>query len=720
MSSQCDIDQITFSISPQPWEIWARTWFRKLEASPAAAIHFLFETDTKDTPTRQKAELEWPVPDSSAADLMYPADVEEALQRGEDPFRIAAAPALNVVAGHPRPASLQALLRICKAFGTLENMKRQIFGRGTVTVIESGDPALNLVMVALLQDHSLFSPMGIAQRPCIMLCEDAVAADSRKSVPDIWPGLNRNLCASLQTCRAVVLIATDITSCPREIMHLQPQVLTLPRLDRALVLAHLRLSHSQTGRIAETLVLKHLPDDAALIRLMLEDFAGSLRRETPAEVADYLARRCNSSWIAQRFSDFPLEPDIRATIDQVLDDLRDWKRGELAWCDVMRGLLLAGPPGTGKTEIARLLAQEAGINLRAGSLADWQGSGDRYAGFLKAMKEFFAKAATAAPCIVFIDELDAVGDRGRPHDHNSSYTESVVTAVLEQLDGFASREGVILVAATNHPDRIDAAIRRPGRFDKTVHLRNPSPALMPDVFRWHLRADLLDMDMSPLAARAIGMSGADIAALIRDARARARKARQPLGIEDIEAAIATMRPMPTPGMRWRIAVHEGGHAIVADALGRGQPRFMALTGPGGVMEREAIQDEQTRDAYEAELACLMAGRAAETLLLGCVSAGAGGGAESDLARASAIACSLELSLGLGQSPVWVTTPERAISRLAEDPVLKRAVEARLHAAETAALDILQAKQADLNALARELNAQGFLDVAKISRMLRGN
>jgi len=597
-------------------------------------------------------------------------------------------------------------------------MASRLFARGALTVLATGDPSLNLTLVSLLQDPGTLVPDAPLPRPCVMLCEQAAAGDYRKAVPDLWSGLHRDLRDALQTSRPIILIVTDLSSCPREITRLQPRVISLPRPDGALVIAHLRRSHSQTGRIAEDLVLQNLPEDTALARLTLEALAGALRRETPAEVAGALARLCAAASSAQRLSDFPLEPIVRDTIDQMLADLRDWQNGDLPWSDVTRGLLLAGPPGTGKTEIARLLSAQGGLTLRATSVATWQASGDRFAGFVKAMHEFFASAASAAPCIAFIDELDAIGDRNRPHDHNSSYTQSVVTALLEQLDGFAAREGVILLAATNNPDRIDAAIRRPGRFDKTLHLRNPSPMLMPQVLRWHLRDDLSEAEVLPLAARAIGMSGADVSALVRDARARARRARRRLRIEDLDAAIATLRPPATPAMLWRIAIHEAGHAIIVHELGRGQPCFMVLTGARGMMERECVSDDQTRDAFDAELACVLAGRAAEKLMLGSVSAGAGGAVDSDLARASAAACAMELSYGLGQCPVWVTTPDRAILRLPDDAALKRVVAARLQAAELNALDILRDRQGTLTALAKALLSRGFLDADMIGTILQ--
>ncbi|WP_084860760.1 AAA family ATPase [Salibaculum halophilum] len=408
-------------------------------------------------------------------------------------------------------------------------------------------------------------------------------------------------------------------------------------------------------------------------------------------------------------SEFPLAPDIRAPIEAMLSDLKDWQAGQIAWDDVSRGILLCGPPGCGKTEIPRLPARESGVAVRASSLSQWQSGGARSSDLLRNMRQFFDAAAEASPCIIFIDELDAVGDRGRPHDHNSSWTDSVVGGLLECLDGFETTPGIVVMGATNHPQKIDAALRRPGRFDRTLTMRQPTPDLLPQAFRWHLGGDLAEADLGALTGIATGMTGAEIAAAVRDARGTARRVRRTLTLDDLSAAISDRRPPLDPGLRWQVAVHECGHAIVAHATGRATVNLLSLTAAGGEASMTARPSGLYLDELEADIAGLLAGRAAERLMLGQPSAGAGGQEDSDLAEATRRAVAIELSLGLGEAgPVWHGPPERGVERLRFDRALQAHVRARLDAAEDQALTVLAENRSVLTSMAEALVRDGAL------------
>ena len=142
-----------------------------------------------------------------------------------------------------------------------------------------------------------------------------------------------------------------------------------------------------------------------------------------------------------------------------------------------------------------------------------------------------------------------------------------MSGLLQCLDGFDRREGVVVIAATNHVAHIDAALRRPGRFDRTVRIDQPSPELMAQAFRWHLSRDLAGVDLTGIAAAATGMTGAEVAATVRDAKARARHNRVPLAQKHVMAAVQNRRPPLDPALRHLVAIHECGHAIVAQATG---------------------------------------------------------------------------------------------------------------------------------------------------------
>ncbi|WP_273524391.1 AAA family ATPase [Rhodosalinus sediminis] len=642
-----------------------------------------------------------PAADAALADIRPPEEVAEMLAAGEDPFRVPAEPQAGApeTPAPPRATALQALLRLCAAVPDAAALEDALLRPGAVTLIETGDAGLTRALSRLVP--VLPAVRRAPLQPVIHCAEDALSA--RAPQPDeIWPELARELREALESHRPVVLIAPGAARLPRALAALAPRAIRLPPLGGDILLEHLRLSHARTGRIAEDLVRAQLPPDDQLARLRIEDLALALRHPTPAAVAARLAATCAPRDAGPRFADFPIPAAARAPLEQMLADLADWQAGRLPWSDVTRGVLLAGPPGTGKTEIARLLAREAGVAFEAGSLAEWAAAGRAHE-MIAAMRAFFARAAAAAPAIAFIDELDAVDTRDRAPDQNSAYTAYVVNALIESLDGVAGNEGVVFLGATNHPARIDPAVRRPGRFDWTLEIPAPGPELLPEVLRYHLRGDLAAEDLSGLAARLVGRSGADVAALVRRARARARGARRALARADLEAAVdASAPPMPASARR-RIALHEAGHAVVATATGCARPTVLALTGGGGLAEQALAGDVLDLAGVDALLAMLLAGRAAEGLVLGAPSHGAGGGPESDLAVATRLAAAVEAAYGLGRAgPLWRAGPEDAVALLRGDPEMRAAVTRRLERAETRARRILAQNRACLERLAEAL------------------
>jgi hypothetical protein len=658
-------------------------------------------------------------PDTAVADLLDEDEIQTAEAAGEDLERIAVGRDPRIRAMHPRPAVLQALLRICRTFPTSKHMRRALCARGAIVALETGDVTLIAAMSDLLQAGEALG-LTADELPYVTSAADAVR-DTKDVSTDLWGCVSPGLRAALERGRPIVVITGSTAVLPAALRGLSPTSFRLAPMDAEVLLEHLRHSHSQTRRIAEGLVRPHLPDDHVLARLRMPDLALALRAETPLKVAQQLASRLTpASPGGSRLADFPMAPELRLAVDQMLSDLRDWKAGRLAWRDVKRGLLLVGPPGSGKTEVARLLAKEADIVLHAASVASWHASGDRYSGFLRAMTGFFARAGSDAPAIAFIDELDAIGDRSRPHDQNSSYTDGIVAALLEQLDGMSAREGVIMLAATNHLGKIDAAIRRGGRFDRIITLRNPTPDLMPKVFSYHIGSDLAGTNLSELAARAAGMSGADVAALVRAARAQARAERRSLSYEDLAGALAKIRAPMSAGLRRRIAAHEAGHAVVAVACGLGVPTLVAITDGGGIMEQTWDAVEGGEDGLMHHITCLLAGRAAEHLLLGDISAGAGGPKDSDLAQATQIAAALEVSYGLGaDGPLWRATRHDAVNVMADDPSLRTRVRARLDSTEKQATSVLRLNRTVLEQVATALENASVIYGSELTELLSG-
>ncbi len=199
---------------------------------------------------------------------------------------------------------------------------------------------------------------------------------------------------------------------------------------------------------------------------------------------------------------------------ELVKDLDDWRAGTISWDDVDKGVLLSGPPGTGKTIFAKALAASCGATLVATSYAQWQAKG-YLNDFLKGMQKSFRDARNSAPAILFLDEIDAFGVRDQNSGNNASYDIKAINGLLEQLDGLEGREGVVVVAASNHPDNIDAAILRSGRLDNHIRIPLPDIKARAAIFRMHLRDAFEERDCHSCAELSEGASGADIQKTVR-------------------------------------------------------------------------------------------------------------------------------------------------------------------------------------------------------------
>ncbi|MGU3404921.1 AAA family ATPase [Methylobacterium brachiatum] len=396
-------------------------------------------------------------------------------------------------------------------------------------------------------------------------------------------------------------------------------------------------------------------------------------------------------------------------------DLQAYRVGRLAWADIdNRGLLLSGPPGVGKTSFARALAKSARVPLVATSVAEWCAS-DYLSGTLQAIRRVFAQARTQAPCILFIDELDGISDRAQIRGDHVQYWTQIVNLFLELLAGVEERPGVIVVAATNHPDRIDPAVKRAGRLDREIAIERPDTTSLAKIFRHHLGGnDLVGDSLMPLALAARGKTGADVEAFVRRARGSARRAERRIGLDDVLAEIRQGRLAMPPETRWRTAIHEAGHAIVGQVLGYGAIVDLSLHDGGGEAHFE-MDGSATLPQLEAVLAMLLAGGVAEEIELGAACIGSGSGPGSDLAQATTIALDIELRFGLGKlGPIYV---EPLDNHLVLVNGLLEAVTDRLRRARDRSRAVLEARLTELRAIASELAEAGYLSVVDIARIM---
>ncbi|MEP3431186.1 MAG: AAA family ATPase [Roseibium sp.] len=410
-------------------------------------------------------------------------------------------------------------------------------------------------------------------------------------------------------------------------------------------------------------------------------------------------------------------------------DLKEWRAGELPWTDVNRGVLVAGPPGTGKTSYAKALARSCGVELVASSLAQWQSAG-HLGDLLKAMRRTFAEARKKAPCVLFLDEFDSVGDRRTVRGENAPYVVEKINGLLECLDGVEDREGIVVVAACNHPQFIDPAFLRPGRLEKTIWIPLPDRPAREQILRWHLKGALEGEDLAVIADRLEGHSGADIEKLVRDARRVARKERRSLQLGDLVFGLPNSIAFSQADLK-RSAVHEAGHAILQAMVGDGEivqlriePEFKPHAGncEAGFLEvRKSALKGRTRQDYEAQLMIHLAGLAAEELVFGEIADGGGGGESSDLASATQIATEMEASLGFGDSLVHLIPngSKQIPELLLTDRTLRRRVEATLDKAYEDARAILEEKKPAHVALVDALLQRHKLEGKEVLEIISG-
>lgn len=344
-------------------------------------------------------------------------------------------------------------------------------------------------------------------------------------------------------------------------------------------------------------------------------------------------------------------------------DLEDWRQDRIRWDDVSSGLLLSGPPGTGKTMFASALARSCGVNFIATSSAQWQSKG-HLGDMLKAMRSSFRRAELDGPTILLIDEIDSIGDRATFTGSNADYSTQVVNATLELLDGAEGRTGIVVIGATNYPDRVDAALRRPGRLDRHYALELPDLDTRAQIVRVHLGGVEIDGDdLLSIARATVGRSGADLKQYVADAMRSARRQRRPVMAADILERLPPVKPLESEERRIA-CVHEAGHAVVGlelsvaeiNLVAVGKQKVAGQAMQGYVQWNIPSPSFRNRQSYLDKIAMLLGGIAAERTFFGAHFDGAGGFVGSDLQIATDLATVMVAAFAMGETIAYTHAP----------------------------------------------------------------
>ncbi len=356
------------------------------------------------------------------------------------------------------------------------------------------------------------------------------------------------------------------------------------------------------------------------------------------------------------FTDVAGVDEAKDEVKEVVGFLREPERYAALGGRIPKGVLLVGPPGTGKTLLARAIAGEAGVPFLFASGSDFV---EMYAGVgASRVRKLFKEARKHKSCIVFIDELDAVGRKRGGHSLSHEEREQTLNQLLVEMDGFDARQGIVVIAATNRQDILDPALMRPGRFDRQVVVGNPDLKGRDEILRVHARRVHVapDVDLRAIARGTPGFSGADLANLVNEAALlAARQGRSTVSTPDFEAARdkvmmgAERRSIVLSEMeRVNCAYHEAGHAVVAALLPGADPLHKVTIIPRGRAMGLTMQlPEMDRHTYtkaylETSVAILMGGRVAEELFMNHMTSGA----SNDIERATDIAERMVCEFGM--------------------------------------------------------------------------
>jgi cell division protease FtsH len=443
-----------------------------------------------------------------------------------------------------------------------------------------------------------------------------------------------------------------------------------------------------------------------------------------------------------RFADVAGVDEAEDELREIVEFLKNPKKYTTIGGRIPKGVLLVGPPGTGKTLLARAVAGEAKVPFFSLSGSEFV---EMFVGVGAArVRDLFGQAEVKAPCIVFIDELDALGKvRIQTPMGSHEEREQTLNQLLAEMDGFDGRKGVIIMGATNRPEVLDPALLRPGRFDRQVLVDKPDVRGREEILRIHVKSVKLveGVDLKVVAARTAGFAGADLANLVNEAALlAARKDKPAVEMKDFDEAIDRLiaglekKRVMSDKERRIVAYHESGHAIVASVLpGLDPVHKISIVQRGfgalGYTMQLPLEDRYllTREDLQSQLSVLLAGRSAEEIAFGRISTGA----QNDLQRATDIARSMVTEFGMSDAlgavnydgnkrPMFIDSPfasERG--NYSEETALKIDAEVKriLGEAHETARRVLRERRATLDALSERLLEKEVIEAEELKAIM---
>ena len=360
-----------------------------------------------------------------------------------------------------------------------------------------------------------------------------------------------------------------------------------------------------------------------------------------------------------KFSDVAGEDEAKENLTEIVDYLHDPSKYKDIGASMPKGILLVGPPGTGKTMLAKAVAGEANVPFFSMSGSEFV---EMFVGMgASKVRDLFKQAKEKAPCIVFIDEIDAIGKKRDGQIGGNDEREQTLNQLLTEMDGFEGNSGVMILAATNRPDALDPALTRPGRFDRRVPVELPDLKGREEILKVHAKKIKIadNVDFKLIARMASGASGAELANIINEAALRAvRDKRKFVNQSDLEESIEVViagyqkkNSILTDAEKWRVSYHEVGHALVAAKQTNSAPvtKITIIPRTSGALGYTMQVDEgnhylMTKSELENKIATLTGGRAAEEVVFGDVSTGA----SNDIEQATKLARAMITRYGMSK------------------------------------------------------------------------